>query len=544
LWLIARTGGEAVPLTGLPMDIGAFAWSPDGKRIAFIATDPDTPSEQHDKTEKRDWIEVDHDRHFSRLWVLDLATRVARRVSPDGMTVSGLDWSPDGTRLALRVADANGINDFFYHSRVVLFDPGNGRVGATLIDHVADDPKWSPDGRRILAEQIRTPGFIGLVPVVHDVASGRATELAADHPGLVTDARWSPDGRSIVALSFEHTRSYLVRIAIEGGTVTRLASFDGQATSLSLSRDGRRLAVALTSPDHPAEVWTLAQGTPRRLTDINPQVAHWRLGRVQEVSWQNHADHRTIYGVLVTPPGASAGTKLPMVVQVHSGPEWAWWAGWLGSWAEWAQMLATHGYAVLLPNPRGSDGQGTDFARAVGADWGGMDYQDILDGVDLMVARHIADPDRLGIGGWSYGGFMAAWAVTHTNRFKAAVAGAAPSDLVAFARITDTPDFPLGYLGDVTTHMAGYDAISSARMLQAVRTPLLVLHGEADTRVPITLGLELYRGLKMRGATVAMVRYPREPHWFHEPAHQADVQQRVLDWFDTYLTAKPSAARP
>jgi dipeptidyl aminopeptidase/acylaminoacyl peptidase len=180
----------------------------------------------------------------------------------------------------------------------------------------------------------------------------------------------------------------------------------------------------------------------------------------------------------------------------------------------------------------------------VGADWGGMDYQDILDGVDLMVARHIADPDRLGIGGWSYGGFMAAWAVTHTNRFKAAVAGAAPSDLVAFARITDTPDFPLGYLGDVTTHMAGYDAISSARMLQAVRTPLLVLHGEADTRVPITLGLELYRGLKMRGATVAMVRYPREPHWFHEPAHQADVQQRVLDWFDTYLTAKPSAARP
>jgi dipeptidyl aminopeptidase/acylaminoacyl peptidase len=225
-----------------------------------------------------------------------------------------------------------------------------------------------------------------------------------------------------------------------------------------------------------------------------------------------------------------------MVVQGHGGPEWAWWSGWLGSWHEWAQMLATHGYIVFLPNPRGSDGQGTDFARAVGNDWGGMDYQDILDGVEMLVAKKIADPDRLGIGGWSYGGFMAAWAVTHGHRFKAAVVGAGPVDMTAFARITDTPDFPFGYFGAVDQHLAQLDRASSIRALDASETaPVLVLHGADDPRVPPTLGLEFYRGLKLLGKTAEMVRYPREPHWFHEPAHQEDVQRRVLAWFDRYL---------
>ena len=141
----------------------------------------------------------------------------------------------------------------------------------------------------------------------------------------------------------------------------------------------------------------------------------------------------------------------------------------------------------------------------------------------------------MGIGGWSYGGFMAAWAATHGNRFKAAVAGAAPTDLTAFARITDTPDFPLGYFGDVTTDLAAHDPVSSARLLDRVATPVLVLHGDQDTRVQPTLGLELYRGLRLLGKPAEMVRYPREPHWFHEPGHQEDVQRRVLAWFDKYL---------
>ena len=535
IWLMPVAGGEAVPLTALPNDVSDIAWSPDGKTLAFLGADSDTAQEKADRAAKRDWVEVDKPRHFTRVWILDLASHVARRVSPDGVDVGAMDWSPDGRRLAVRIVATTSINDFFYHSRVAILDPATGAIGQPLSDHVADGPKWSPDGRALLVDQISMPGYIGLTPRVIDVASGAVTKLADTYPGLLSELRWAPDGRSILALSFEQTRSKLVRIDPRGGRVTPIAALDGEASGFTASHDGKRFAVALTSPDRPADVWTVEGRTSKVVSRINPRVANWKLGRVEQVAWKNSKDGQVVYGVLVTPPGYVPGTPIKMVVQGHGGPEWAWWSGWLGSWHEWAQMLATHGYAVFLPNPRGSDGQGTHFARAVGNDWGGMDYQDILDGIDMLVAKKIADPNRLGIGGWSYGGFLAAWGVTHGDRFKAAVVGAGPTDLTAMARITDTPDFPLGYYGDVETHIADYDRGSSARLLSGVTTPVLVLHGAEDTRVPPTLGLEFYRGLKMLGKQAEMVRYPREPHWFHEPAHQEDVQRRVLAWFDKYL---------
>ncbi len=535
IWQIATHGGEPAPLTALPNDVVDFAWSPDGKRIAFLSADPDSAAEKADKAAKRDWIVVDRPRNFTRLWILDLASRIARRVSPAGLNINGLDWSPDGRRLALSVADTPGINDYFYHSRIVLFDPATGVVGRTMLDHAAGAPRWSPDGRAILASEVLTPGFVSLGARVVDVVTGAVQKPGDDHPGLLTEPRWAPDSRSIVALSFEKTRSNLVRLDPRTGEVTRLAALDGEAAGLSLSDDGRRMALALSAPTRPADIWTVAGGKPKAVTRLNPQVADWALGAVSEISWQNREDGRTIYGVLVLPPGYVAGTPTKTVVQIHGGPEWAWWAGWLGSWHEWAQMLASHGYVVLLPNIRGSDGQGTAFARAIGDDWGGMDYRDMLDGVDMLVARKIADPARLGIGGWSYGGFLAAWAITHDARFKAAVVGAGPANLGVMARITDTPDFTLGYYGDVSTNQAAYDRSSPARLVERVTAPVLVLHGEADTRVPVTLGLEFYRGLNLLGKRAEMVRYPREPHWFHEPAHQEDVLRRVLGWFDAYL---------
>ena len=535
LWLMPAGGGGAIPLTTMPADVTDLAWSPDGKQIAFLSVDPETTAEEAAKTAGENWTEVDHDTHFSRLWILDLATHRARRVSPEGVNVSAMDWAPDGKRMAIRIADTPGINDYFYHSRIVLFDPGSGTIGKTVLEHAAEGPLWSPDGKTVLGEAIRLPGFIGLGVRLYDVSSGTSQALADDYPGLFTKVRWSADGKSILSLSFEKTRTSIVRLDPRGGGVATIAALDGESDDFDISRDGKALAVALSSPGRPADVWMISGGKARPITQVNPEVARWKLGKVEQISWQNSKDGKTIYGVLVTPPGYRPGTPTKMVVQIHGGPEWAWWAGWLGSWHEWAQMLATHGYVVFLPNPRGSDGQGTDFARAVGNDWGGMDYQDVMDGVDDLIAKKIADPDRLGIGGWSYGGFMSAWAVTHTDRFKAAVVGAAPTDLVPFARITDTPDFPLGYYGDVTTHMADYDRSSSARMLQNAHTPVLVMDGAADTRVPPTLGLEFYRGLKMLGRTAEMVTYPGEPHWLHDPAHQQDVQRRVLAWFDTYL---------
>ena len=536
IWLMPVAGGEAIPLTALPGDVSDIDWSPDGKRIAFLSADPPTAQEKADKAAKRDWVVVDKPLHFTRLWILDLASHVARRASPDGVNIGAMDWSPDGKRLAVTVTGSTSINDFFYHAKLELLDPATGALGPSLYDHVAAAPKWSPDGRSILVEEILTPGFIGLGVRMIDTASGQVTRLADAYPGELTHLEGAPDSRSILALSFEQTRSKLVRIDPHGGRVTPIIALDGEASDVTASHDGKRFAVALSSPDRPADVWTVTGGKAKVVTRINPQVADWKLGKVEQIAWRNSKDGQTVYGVLVTPPCYVPGTPAKMVVQGHGGPEWAWWSGWLGSWHEWAQMLATHGYVVFLPNPRGSDGQGTAFARAVGSDWGGMDYQDIVDGIDMLVAKKIADPARLGIGGWSYGGFLAAWAVTHDQRFKAAVVGAGPTDMTAMARITDTPDFPIGYYGTIADHLDQLDRTSSVRALNAgVTTPVLVLHGEQDTRVPPTLGLEFYRGLKMLGKEAEMVRYPREPHWFHEPAHQQDVQRRVLDWFDTHL---------
>ena len=541
LWLVGTDGAAPRALTDAPAGVSDVAWSPDGRQLAFLAADPPTPAERADRLAGRDAVVIDAPGHPTRLWIVDRATGPARAVSPARVNVAGMAWSPDGTRIAVRVTDTPSINDLFYHSRIALLDPATGVLGPGLIEQAADDPRWSPDGRRLLAAVIRTPGFIGLGLRVNDLASGQTRALADDYPGLLSHARWSPDGRSITALSFERTRSRVVRVSPRDGKVAPVADLDGEANDLSVSHDGRRVAIALSSPDRPADVWTLEGRRPRVLTQVNPAIASWRLGQVREIEWHSSRDGRPVYGVLVTPPGYRDGTPLPTVIQGHGGPEWAWWSGWLGSWHEWAQLLATHGYAVLLPNPRGSNGQGTAFARAVGNDWGGADYQDVLDGVDQLVARHIADPSRLGIGGWSYGGFLAAWAVTHGDRFKAAVVGAGPVDMNAMARVTDTPEFPLGYFGEPQANLADLDRTSSVRLLDRVTRPVLVLHGADDPRVPATLGLEFYRGLRLLGRPAMMVRYPREPHWFHEPGHQEDVQARVLAWFDEHLKQAPAA---
>ncbi|WP_395445883.1 alpha/beta hydrolase family protein [Caulobacter sp. UC70_42] len=297
------------------------------------------------------------------------------------------------------------------------------------------------------------------------------------------------------------------------------------------------MALAADTPTRPDDIWlwTPGQKTAQPLTDLNPQVRQWALGQVREVSWTSSLDGRKVYGTLVTPPGYAPGTPIKTVIQGHGGPEGFWWSGWLGSWHDWAQMLATHGYAVLLPNPRGSDGQDIGFTRGPINDWGGGDFQDVLDGLDMLVAEKITDPTRVGIGGWSYGGFLSAWAVTHSDRFRTAIVGAAPVDISSMLLTTDTPDFVAGYFGRFPENLARMDASSPVRFVDRVKVPVLVLHGEQDRRVPVSLGLSFYRGLRLLGKDATMVSYPREPHWTYEPAHQTDIQERVLAWFDAHL---------
>jgi dipeptidyl aminopeptidase/acylaminoacyl peptidase len=533
VWRVDADGRNAAPLSRSPGDVGSFALSADGTQLAYLATDPPTPVAQARTKAQDDAVEVGHPTSFKRLWLRDLASGATCALTAPGLQVQDLAWSPDGRTLALRVSDDTTLNGYWYDSRIVLLALADGTLGAPLEARASAFPlQFSPDGSRLLYGRIAPYGMVATV-YVHDLSSDKRIAVAEDWPGTLWLARWQDD-RTLIAQGLHGVRGEFLRVDAATGRWRTLARPQIAYPSFSTAANGRTAFIGLRD-DQPAEVWTLDGGKLATRTNSNPQVAGWAHGQVRELEWTSSRDGRRITGVLVTPPGWKPGTPLPTLVDLHGGPGEAWWSGWLGSWHDWAQLLSTRGYAVLLPNPRGSEGQGHAFTELARHDWGGADFQDILDGVDMLQAQGVIDPQRLGIGGWSYGGYMSAWAVTQSKRFKAAIVGAGVIDIGAMALTTDVPSYLPGYFGDPVKNRAEYDAHSPIRYVDRVTTPVLILHGEADQRVPLSQGQMFYRALKFNGTPVEMVTYPRGPHWFHEQAAGRDVQQRVLDWLDTHL---------
>jgi len=533
VWRVAGEAGTPVPLTRSAGEVLSFSLSRDARSLAYIALDPLSKEIAARIERKDDAIEVGHPLQFARLWRQDLASGSTRVLTPADMQVQEAAWSPDGRQLALRVSSGTTLNDYWYRSRVVLIDANDGRLLRTLCDRASAAPLlWSPDGSRLLYGQLGEYGMTATL-FVHTLADDQRVALASDWPGTLWGARWQNDTQ-LIGQGQRGVRAEFLRIDPGNGQWTKLADVQAPWQAFNVAGNGTVAYIGMRS-DMPAEIWSLANGKSRALTSTNPQVAQWSRGQLREISWKSSHDGLLIHGLLMLPPDYKPGTPLPTLVQIHGGPAWAWWSGWLGSWHEWAQLLASHGYAVLMPNPRGSEGQGSAFTELSRNDWGGADYQDVLDGLDQIVKEGIADPERVAIGGWSYGGYLSAWAVTRGDRFKTAIVGAGVIDIGAMALTTDTPDYLPGYFGDPLTQRATYDRHSPIRYADQVKVPVLILHGEQDKRVPIALGEQFYGALKFNGTPVEMVRYPRGPHWFHEREHERDVLRRVLDWLDAHL---------
>jgi dipeptidyl aminopeptidase/acylaminoacyl peptidase len=536
LWMIRMDGGESLPLTHSNGTVQKFAWSPDGSKIAFTVQDPITDEEKAKRKRKDDANHIDHDLKLARLWILDFQSGTTRELSPGEFNVNDLDWSPDGKQLALRVSKSAQPLQFWYRNKVAIVDASTGKIERWVNERAGPiDVRWSPDGKTLAFAKL-SPSGISNLPVLASNEGGERL-VGEKYRGTIWSMRWR-NAKELIAEGIEGTSAKLLAISSETGNIRPLGSLMAEGPDLSVSADGRTVAYIGQEFSSPSNVWVLdASGHPQKLTNLHPQVSSWKLGGAREVNWKNKKDGATIFGILVLPSDYAEGKRYPLVVDIHGGPEWAWWSGWAGSWHEWGQFLASHGYAVLMPNPRGSDGQGSPFAEAVHRDWGGMDFEDIVSGVDDVIAKGIADPDRLGIGGWSYGGFMSSWAVGHTTRFKAAVIGAAVTDLISFYGSTDiTPDFPGAYFdGPPYAHRDLYEAHSPLSFVQNVKTPSLILHGEADPRVPTTQGWEFYNALKDMGVETEMVTYPREPHGINEPEHEKDLLTRVLAWYDKHL---------
>lgn len=535
-YLIPADGGEAMQVTRVRRGIDALCWTPDGLALSATADRRTLAGEQDQPGD----VSVAS---------LSIRTRVIVQIDPESGRISVIGpasghvwdyaWRPDGKQIVALVTPTNLLDDT---DRVymVLIDPVT-RAERTLAEfhRQPDVLAWSPDGSRI-----SVVGNSGQAPddqavMVIDAETGSINHLA---PGATTPiwAGWA-DSSTLITASQDNLWARVEQVNLESGEISPLDLLPENGSiqaPLSLSNEGDAIGIVRTNPYSPPEIWAgaLDGNQLSRLSHLNPQLEGVQLATMEPIHWAAK-DGMQIDGWLLLPPDAPEGERLPLIADVHGGPTAVWGATFHATWHDWGQLLAAEGYAVLLPNPRGSTGKGRDFTAANRSDLGGMDFEDVMAGIDhLVIERGIADPDRLGIAGWSYGGFLAAWGISQSDRFKAAVCGAAVTNWPSKVGTTDIrPYNEERFAGPLHAEPDDFWNRSPVRYLGNISTPTLVVHGGADPRVPTGQGMELYLGLRAMGVPTDFVTYPRQKHAFHEKAHQYDIIGRITGWFRRYL---------
>jgi dipeptidyl aminopeptidase/acylaminoacyl peptidase len=544
IFLADLRGGDPWKLSELKGGVSGFEWSPDGTWIVALATD--APSEEEEKRTKAkdDERVIDQDLRMTHLHRIDVASRETRRLTEGAFTLSDAEVSPDGTEI-VAVRRPTPRADDGSASDIVIVKAEGGTPNVLYENSGVDtQPRYSPDGRTIavITRDGKLPRSGTSALAVVPRGGGPLTRLTPVDlsPG---NPLWSKDGASILftATVGVEARLYSVAAAAKGASPRELMKGAFLVSAPTLSADGSTLAYLRQDPRTPNEVHALTldrAGLPaggaagRRLTTLNPKLAELRMSVSEAIRWKA-PDGREIEGLLHRPEGSS-GKKLPLVVHVHGGPAGAYTLGFPGSMNNYHHILTARGYAVFQPNFRGSTGYGDAFQRLNVNDWGKGDFQDIMSGVDSLVAKGVADPDRMALHGWSYGGYMCAWSITQTTRFKAASCGAGLTNLISMYGTNDIPSTLDDYFGGGPYGARGVDAYWQASAMAHVtkaKTPTLILHGQVDDRVPLGQAQELYLGLKRQGVPTELVVYPREPHGFREPNHQVDKVERELAWF-------------
>lgn len=556
LWRIRIDGGEAEQLTDEKGGITSFDWSPDGRQIGFLMPDPKSDAEERAEREKRDAFVVNENFKRSRLYVVPVTPtadgkRTVRKLTGGEMHVGGLlggrnfDWSPDSTRIVFTHQPTPLVDDW-KKTDLSLVDVATTKITPLATTDAAEtQPVFSPDGRLIACAISEIPPHWAFAARVQLLSpTGEPPRLLAEtfdmKPSIVG---WTEDGRSVLIGETRRTLQCLSALPIDGSPVVDLSPVDRMVSGPALNASRTHVAFVSEAPDRAPEVYVSPSGRfePRQVSHVQ-DLPPLPLGRTEVVSWKS-TDGRQIEGLLTYPVDYQAGTRVPLLVNIHGGPT--------GVFAQTCivargpypvAVFASHGYAVLRCNVRGSSGYGKEFRFSNYHDWGGGDYRDIMAGVDALIERGIADPERLGVMGWSYGGYMTSWIVTQTRRFKAASVGAGVTNLMSFTGTADIADFVPDYMGgEFWDEFDRWRTHSAMFQIKGATTPTLIQHGDKDPRVPISQGYELYNALKRQGTPVKMVVYPRQAHSLHEPKMQLDAAQRNVEWFDQWLgvDAKP-----
>ena len=541
VFVMSARGGEPWRLTEAKAGVAAFSWAADATAITYLAAD--APSEEEEKKEKAkdDERVIDEDFKMVHLWKVTLADKKAVRLTEGAFTLSDPQWSPDGREIAVvrnptPKPDDGRLSD-------ILIVPAAGGTPRILYanDGPEGSPRWSPDGKQIAFlsrdGKLPLPGTSSLYVIPAQGGSAKQITDADLNPGSLS---WSPDGRTIWFTAGQGLRGVIASAPAGGGRTAIRVEGPFVASSPSLARRAGTIAYLRQNPESPNDVWVEPAGGAEKApaaqrTRMNAQVSELLLGQAKPWRWKS-TDGREMEGVLYLPADYAAGKRVPLLVEAHGGPSGAYTLSFPGSWSTYSHCYAGRGWGVFQPNFRGSSNYGDGFLRLNVRDWGGGDFQDIMSGVDDLVARGIADSERMAFHGWSYGGYLTAWTITQTARFKAAACGAGLTNMFSMYSTNDLQRTLEDYFGgEPWDDNQAYHRASALYHIKQARTPTLILHGEKDERVPIGQAQELYMGLKKNGVPVSMVIFPREPHGLREPNHQLDKMEREMAWFERYV---------
>jgi len=532
VYLLSMSGGEPAPLTKGKRSISHFAWSPDSQAISFLAPDGKTEAEEKKEKDKDDAHVADKEDKHARLWLINLQDKSEHALTPANFSVSDQAWFPNGNSLVIIATDHPESDR--NTERIFLVSTSGSDTSAAMKQLLAPrgpfrDLDISPAGNTVSFIGSREDG-----PSPHDLwllppgmpAAKNLTASNLDRP--VFGYRWNKDG-SVVLLAADGFTRKLIRFS-PSGVREELALPEIMSSSFALSSNGS-MALVAESATEPQELLLAAAGQlPKKFPNFNKAFDAFSVAKPEIYKYKSF-DGLEIEAALLKPAGSDGKSRLPLIALIHGGPTGAW----ESSIEPWGQLLVARGYAVFYSNIRGSVGYGEKFLESNRADWGGGDFKDVMAGVDDLIAKGIANPDRLGIGGWSYGGYMAEWAITQTTLFKAAVSGAGMANLVSEYGTEQHPSYDEWFWNVPYEKPEGFLNSSPFVYLKNAKTPTLILQGDADTVDPLGQSQELYRGLKRYGVETELVVYPREPHGFYEEKHLLDRLNRIVAWYDAHL---------
>ncbi len=557
LWLLDRRGGEAQRVSQVRGGVSEYAWSPDSRRIILVVEEETDTIAAKDTGEKKTPKPIVIDRYTfkrdivgylgtkrSRLVLFDLATKKTESLTRGLSDDDEPSWSPDGGRIVFVRREVpqpreTGNTDVF------VVDARAGATPRRLTDFAGPDggrPSWSPDGKWIAFLRGDEPRFYAyqqnkLAVVSSEGGATRLLSASLDRP--ISSPRFASDGSSIFVLVVDDREQHLARVRVSDGAVERLVT--GKRVVGGYSTVAGRTAVLTSTPDRAFEIFAADGGSLRKLTSQNDSLfADLQLATTSGLESRSK-DGTQVHSVLVRPAGAPAGARLPLILYIHGGPN----SQDAYQFSFDRELFAAHGYAVLAVNYRGSNGRGSAYQRAIYADWGNKEVVDLIGAVDQAIAAGIADPDRLAIGGWSYGGILTDYTIATTTRFKAAVSGAGSAlqlSMYGVDQYTVQYDLELGYPwtpeGQERWMKVSYPFFKADR----IKTPTLFVVGERDFNVPAVGSEQMYQALRTLGVPTQLVIYPNQFHGITTPSYRVDRLQRYLAWWGKYVRTSPTQA--